>query len=108
MTKSIINRNAPCPCASGKKYKKCCMEETEKLSIKEVFDDYMDRNAEFEKEFNERTKTEIAYDNAILEELRKSSSIKMALDIASQEYPDEALQYNSENLDDIYDHYEIC
>jgi len=23
-----INRNAPCPCGSGKKYKKCCLEKT--------------------------------------------------------------------------------
>ena len=106
MAKSKINRNAPCPCGSGKKYKKCCMEETEKLSMKEVFDVYMGRNAEYEKEFGERTKAEIAYDNVILEELRKGSSIEKALDIASQKYPDEALQYNSENLDDIRDHYE--
>jgi len=22
-----ISRNAPCPCGSGKKYKKCCMDK---------------------------------------------------------------------------------
>lgn len=26
---SKIGRNAPCPCKSGKKYKKCCMEGIE-------------------------------------------------------------------------------
>lgn len=25
--KEKIGRNAPCPCGSGKKYKKCCMEK---------------------------------------------------------------------------------
>ena len=25
----IIGRNKPCPCGSGKKYKKCCMENDE-------------------------------------------------------------------------------
>ena len=23
-----VSRNAPCPCGSGKKYKRCCLEET--------------------------------------------------------------------------------
>jgi len=27
-----VNRNAPCPCGSGKKYKKCCMLEARKLA----------------------------------------------------------------------------
>lgn len=25
ITSNKINRNAPCPCGSGKKYKKCCI-----------------------------------------------------------------------------------
>jgi hypothetical protein len=32
-----IGRNDPCPCGSGKKYKKCCMEEKEQ--IKDCFGD---------------------------------------------------------------------
>jgi len=24
-----VNRNDPCPCGSGKKYKKCCMDKSE-------------------------------------------------------------------------------
>ena len=31
MTK--ISRNAPCPCGSGKKYKKCCLQKDEAQSI---------------------------------------------------------------------------
>ena len=29
----IIGRNEPCPCGSGKKYKKCCLEEDKKRAI---------------------------------------------------------------------------
>jgi len=28
-----IGRNDPCPCGSGKKYKKCCMEKVEKKRV---------------------------------------------------------------------------
>jgi hypothetical protein len=31
-----IGRNDPCPCGSGKKYKKCCLNKTEYDKIKEV------------------------------------------------------------------------
>jgi len=38
MTK--ISRNAPCPCGSGKKYKKCCLlrQEAEALEKRKIFD----------------------------------------------------------------------
>lgn len=47
--------------------------------IKELYNDYMEWNSEFEKEFEERTDSEIAYDIVILEELDKGSSIEQAL-----------------------------
>lgn len=31
-TRQAVGRNDPCPCGSGKKYKKCCMERHEQLS----------------------------------------------------------------------------
>ncbi len=36
MTK--ISRNAPCPCGSGKKYKKCCLQnnEAERIDIRKA------------------------------------------------------------------------
>jgi hypothetical protein len=30
MTKEKIGRNEPCPCGSGKKYKKCCLSNSKK------------------------------------------------------------------------------
>ncbi len=31
-----IGRNAPCPCGSGKKYKKCCLKKDEQEHLKEM------------------------------------------------------------------------
>jgi len=31
---SAMGRNSPCPCGSGKKYKKCCLSKDEKTEIK--------------------------------------------------------------------------
>ena len=55
---------------------------------------------------SERTESEIAYDNVILEELRKGSTIREALSIAAKKYPEEALQYDDDNIDDIHAHYD--
>ena len=33
-----VDRNAPCPCGSGKKYKKCCLEQEKKELVKEFID----------------------------------------------------------------------
>ena len=106
MAESKISRNDPCPCGSGKKYKKCCMRHAEEIRMKDVVDGYMEWNAEFEKELNQRTESEIKYDMVILEELRRGRSIKRALNAASKKYPDEALEWNAENISSIRDHYE--
>jgi hypothetical protein len=106
MKNSKIKRNDPCPCGSGKKYKKCCIEKSEKISMKEIFDDYIAWNTDFEKEVNERTESEIEYDNVILKELSKGNSIESALKVAGNKYPEEALQYDKENIEYIREHYE--
>jgi len=30
---AAVGRNAPCPCGSGKKYKKCCANKAGKMSV---------------------------------------------------------------------------
>ena len=30
---SAVGRNAPCPCGSGKKYKRCCANKAAKMSV---------------------------------------------------------------------------
>jgi len=34
---AVIGRNDPCPCGSGKKYKKCCLSETKVISSEEFY-----------------------------------------------------------------------
>jgi hypothetical protein len=109
-----VGRNDPCPCGSGKKYKKCCMNNSKPAVVNNstptpmsnVFELYNKMTSEFDGMTNERTENEIAYDNIILDALRNGKPIKEALDIAAKKYPEEALQYNDENIDDIHSHYD--
>lgn len=107
-----IGRNDPCRCGSGKKYKLCCMQKSQnndveqKMNATEIIESYNQMTAGFEKELEERTADEVAYDNVIIQELRKGSSIKKALKIAAEKYPDEALQYDDETIGDIKAHYD--
>jgi hypothetical protein len=38
--KAKVGRNSPCPCGSGKKYKKCCIGKLENEKVNIPFDDY--------------------------------------------------------------------
>lgn len=110
MKQSKIQRNDPCPCGSGKKYKKCCMKKSKAeitSDIKNsVISSYTKSSKWFQDILDERTEGEIEYDNVVLREIEKGKSIKKALDIAAQEFPDEALQYDDDNIDEIYAHYD--
>lgn len=106
MKNSKTNRNDLCPCGSGKKYKKCCLQKDEEISLKNIFKGYNQMTAEFEGTLDERTTGEIAHDNIVLSELGKGSSIKKALDAAAEKYPEEALQYDDDNIGDIRIYYD--
>ena len=71
-----------------------------------IVESYMQMNDWFEKELEERTTDENAYDNVIIQELRKGSSITKALKIAAEKYPNEALQYDDDTIGDIESHYD--
>ena len=75
--------------------------------MKDLINFYQQYFARLEEELSQRTPDEAAYDNAIIKELSKGRSIKKALKIAARQYPDEALQYTDENIDDIKEHYEF-
>ncbi len=74
--------------------------------MKEIIDFYNQISSGFEESIQERTSDEIAYDNAVIKELKKGENIKEALKMADKKYPDEALQYNNENINDIASHYD--
>lgn len=114
--KSKVGRNDPCPCSSGKKYKKCCLtNDNDSLPINrsipcsdilqlEHFHD--EQNSWLDQELSNRNSTEVAYDDVVLACLRNGNSIEKSLQAANAKYPAEALQLNENNLTDIRDHYE--
>ena len=108
-------RNAPCPCNSGKKYKKCCLDKPQNYQnttmpsendISKIEHLHNQQNEWLSKELSLRSPAEIAYDKIVLSAYKDGKSIKESLDIANSQYPSEALQYNFSSIEDIESHYE--
>ena len=74
--------------------------------LKELIDSYLKDTVGFSSMLEERTAGEVAYDNEVVTALRKGFSIKKALELAGEKYPDDALQWDNETIDDIKAHYE--
>ncbi|MEW6419619.1 MAG: hypothetical protein AB1480_16145 [Nitrospirota bacterium] len=74
--------------------------------MKDLLDSYLKDTKEFSATLRERTPVEVAYDNTVVAELRKGLSIEKALKLAGEKYPDEALQWDDETIQDIKAHYE--
>jgi len=64
---------------------------------------YLDHAAEI---IGHRSKSEIAYDDAVVEALRQGRSIKESLAAAGAKFPDEAIEWNDDNIDGIAAHYD--
>ncbi len=64
---------------------------------------YLDRAAEI---IGDRTSSEIAHDDAVVEALNQGRTIKEALAIAGEKYPDEAIKWDNGNIGDIAAHYD--
>lgn len=75
-------------------------------AIKELLDAYLERTAEFSAMLKERTPGEVAYDNEVVAGLRRGLSIKKALELAGEKYPEEALHWDKTTIGEIKDHYE--
>jgi len=54
----------------------------------------------------DRTKEEELYDNEVVICLKKYGKIRKALNRANKKYPDEALEYDDSNIDDLQARYE--
>lgn len=74
--------------------------------VKDLIDSYLKGTEEFSAMLRERTPGEVAYDNTVVAGLRKGLSIKKALKLAGEKYPDEALQWDDETIQNIKAHYE--
>ncbi len=64
---------------------------------------YLDRAAEI---IGDRTSSEIAYDDAVVEALNQGRTIKEALAVAGEKHPGEAIKWDDGNIGDIAAHYE--
>jgi hypothetical protein len=64
---------------------------------------YLDNGEEI---IGDRSPSEIAYDDAVVDALRQGHSIKESLAIAGTKFPDEALEWNDGNIDEISAHYD--
>jgi hypothetical protein len=64
---------------------------------------YLDHAAEI---IGHRSSSEIAHDDAVLDALRQGHSIKESLAIAGAKFPDEAIEWDDDNIDDILAHYD--
>jgi hypothetical protein len=74
--------------------------------LKELIDSYLKDTVGFSSMLEERTAGEVVYDNEVVTALRKGYSIKKALALAGEKYPDDALQWDDGTIDDIKAHYE--
>jgi len=74
--------------------------------MKELIDSYLKGTVEFSSMLEERTAGEVAYDHEVVIALRRGLSIKRALEVAGEKYPDEALKWDDETVNDIKAHYE--
>ena len=64
---------------------------------------YLDRAKEI---IGERTASEIAHDNAVVDALNSGLPIEAALSLAAKQHPNKALQWDSGNINDIAAHYD--
>lgn len=64
---------------------------------------YMERSQDI---IGERTPEEEQYDNELIKCLKKYGKIRKAINRANKKYPDEAIKYNDENINDIAAHYD--
>jgi hypothetical protein len=67
------------------------------------FDDYLRRSQEI---IGNRTEAEERYDDEVIKWLKKSMTIRKAIDKANKRYPDEALKLDETNVEDVAAHYE--
>ena len=74
--------------------------------MKDLIDSYLKDTVEFSSMLGERTAGEVAYDNEVVIGLRRGLSIKRALELAGEKYPEDALKWDDETINDIKAHYE--
>jgi len=68
-----------------------------------LIDQYLRRSQEI---IGDRTESEERYDNEVIKGLKEGLTIRKAINEANERYPDEALQLDEANAEDVAAHYE--
>lgn len=68
-----------------------------------ILDEYLNMTNQI---IGDRTKDEKKYDNEVIRWLRKGKGIQKAINKANQKYPEEALQVDKSNIEDVAAHYD--
>jgi hypothetical protein len=72
-------------------------------NVDKILSAYLDNAAKI---IGNRTPSEIAYDDAIVEALRQGHSMKESLAIAAAKFPGEAIAWDNDNIEEIKAHYD--
>ena len=65
---------------------------------------YLQRGREI---IGDRSPAEKSYDDEVLRGLQSGMDVRVAIALASEKYPDEALQVDDANIEDVASHYEF-
>jgi hypothetical protein len=74
--------------------------------VKELLAAYLESSRGFAAMLEERTPSEVEYDNEVIQGLGKGFPIKKALKHAGEKYPEQALQWDEDTIADLKAHYE--
>lgn len=109
---SKVNRNDPCPCGSGKKYKQCCMNKDQeprrvraalagKLAVEDTSEEMVEALATYEKKFEEIEELTKAMESHQLEFQRLMNNPKALAEQAHELFAGETFEpyhYNAEQI----------
>lgn len=74
--------------------------------MKELIAAYLESSREFAAMLEERTPSEVEYDNEVIRGLKKGLPIKKVLKLAGEKHPEQALQWDENTIVDLKAHYE--
>ena len=74
--------------------------------MKELLAAYLESSRGFATMLEERTPSEVEYDNEVIQGPRKGFPIKKALKQADEKYPEQALPWDENTIEGLKAHYE--
>lgn len=91
-------RNDPCPCGSGRKYKRCCLEKDQRIESTARAAAYAAATAE-----HEEIKAMLAWDDELDELEERSNSVVDLIDAGKLDEAERAARYLLEHFPEVHD-----